>query len=114
MRDTQGQYKSENVSYGVEGSGSWGKIVLKDGSGIVFTQNRKYNTITQIDERNLVYCKYFNLQYVTNLKKIDLTYLQNLIVLIIWGSGIRVINLENLEQLELVICGPHSGNANNA
>ena len=25
-----------------------------------------------------------------------------------------MINLESLEQLELVICGPHSGNANNA
>ena len=112
--DTQDQYKSISVSYGVEGSSSWGKIVVRDGANVQFTQNRDYNTIRQINIRNFVYCKYLNLQYAINVTELDLLYLENLIVLIIWGSGIRVIDLVSLKKLELVICGSYGGNPNNA
>ena len=54
------------------------------------------------DERNLMYCKYLNL-CESSVACVDATYLINLQVLVIMSSDIRVIDLANLLQLEIVI-----------
>ena len=50
-------------------------------------------------------CKYLNLCRAIALITLDLTFLGNLKVLIIWESGIRDVDLRQLDLFEVIIYG---------
>ena len=58
----------------------------------------------KIDERNLIFCRSLNLCLASTLVELDLKYLQNLRLLIIWYSGIKTLDLAYTKVLEMIIC----------
>ena len=105
VEDTQKLVGQDIVSFGTDGSKFWGPTRLKDGTVVEFAGYSGYSKITEIDERNLSQCRCLNLMYMFKLSSIKLEKLYNLCLLIIWYSGIKVIDLTSLVHLELVICG---------
>ena len=80
-------------------------VNLEDGTNVKFKGHARYYTIEYIDWRNLIHCSYLNLSDNGKLVFLNIKYLQNLRVLIIWGCGIKEINLTELIKLELVVAG---------
>ena len=105
VEGTQFQFGQDVVSFGVDHSSKWGPTTLMDGCVVKFAYNSKHDKIKAINEHNLSQCRCLNLCEMYKLTSIKLEKLQNLCLLIIWHSGIKVIDLTSSVHLELVICG---------
>ena len=85
VHDTQKQYKSVSVSFGV----AWSRT-LKDGTIVHFIDNILPSS-SRIDERNLVFCIFLNVAH-SSITLLDTTYLSNLRVLILFETRIRQLD----------------------
>ena len=77
-------YGRANAGFGNDGICLDLSITLKDGTSVKIIRNYECNWITSIDERNLLQCRYLNLCGMFKLNAIDLTYLINVRLIIIW------------------------------
>ena len=83
-------YKDEKVTLGKATS----LIDLSDDIKIMFTGVKPITT-DRVDERNLKFCKYLNLSFVS-IAIIDTKYLINLYILILSGTNLRTLNTMHL------------------
>ena len=109
VEDTMELYKKDYANFGYDRSGFWKELVLKNGTNVKFTNYLgRYGSIESIEWRNLNYCLYINLYNCGKVVSMDVSCLNNLKILIIWWSGLKIVDLTPLLDLEIVVCGNHS------
>ena len=83
------------MSYG------WGcAYSMPDGTKITFVHNQLTGS-ERLDERNLRFCKYLNLQY-SSITSLDVAYMPDLELLVLCNTKIKKIDLTCLKKLKKV------------
>ena len=105
VEDTKEFYKKDYASFGLDYSSKWKELILKDNTNVKFTNYLGHGSIKAIEWRNLSYCRFLNLSHCYFLTSIDVSCLKGLNILIIWASGLKIVDLLQLLDLEIIICG---------
>ena len=111
MLDTRDKHGRRSVSFGLEFSGKWGGLTLRDGTALAFDQDKWMLHAQRLDERNLVACELLSLSDALALAFLDVRPLRNLRALVLWRCAIEVLDATPLDRLELLVYGVASSGA---